>query len=130
MFTSAPMPFDQAPDLGKIGRHVEGAVDRADDVDARLLAFLARLAVRHFLQAVLAPQPGHRAVGALPLIFVDGARQEALDVGAFRRDAAADHLGDRSGHDHRRQIGIERAVRALHRAFGALLAQVPPRRGR
>ena len=49
--------------------------------------------------AVLLPQPEHRAVGRLPLIFVDGARQEAQDAGALGRDAAADHLGDRSG-DH------------------------------
>ena len=97
--------FDQPADLGEIGRHVEGAVDRADDVDPRLLAFLARLALGDLLAAVLRPQPGDGAVGALPLIFVDGARQEALDVGAFGRDAAADHLGDRAGDDDGRQRG-------------------------
>jgi hypothetical protein len=45
----------------------------------------------------------HRAVGALPLILVDGARQEALDIRAFGRHAAADHLGDRAGDHDRRQ---------------------------
>ena len=30
--------LDQAADLGEVGRHVEGAVDRPDDVDARLRA--------------------------------------------------------------------------------------------
>jgi hypothetical protein len=80
----------------------------------------ARLALRDFFGAVLGPQPGHRAVGALPLVLVDGARQEALDVGAFRRHAAADHLGDRAGDDDAGRSGIERRVRALHRAFGAV----------
>ena len=73
--------------------------------------------------AELRPQPGHGAVGALPLVLVDGARQEALDVGAFGRHAAADHLGDRAGDDDRRQVGIERRVGALHRAFGAVAAE-------
>ena len=83
----------------------------------------ARLALRNLLRAVFLPQPDDGAVGALPLILVDGARQEPLDVGSLRRHAAADHLGDRTGHDHRRQIGIEHPMRALHRAFGAGLAE-------
>jgi hypothetical protein len=60
--------------------------------------------------AVLGPQPDHGAVGALPLVLVDGARQEALDVGAFGRHAAADHLGDGAGHDHGGQVRVERRV--------------------
>ena len=34
--------FDQATDFREVRRHVERAVDGTDDVDARLLAFLAR----------------------------------------------------------------------------------------
>jgi hypothetical protein len=75
-------------------------------------------------QAVLLPQPQQRAVGALPLVLVDGARQEALDVGALGRNPAADHLGDRAGHDHRGQLGIEHLVGPAHGALGALLAQL------
>jgi hypothetical protein len=59
----------------------------------------------------------------LPLILIDRARQEALDAGAFRRDAAADHLGDRACHDHGGQIGIERLPCPPHRAFGAVAAE-------
>jgi hypothetical protein len=63
-------------------------------------------------QAVLGPQPVHGAIGALPLVLVDGARQEALDVGAFGRDAAADHLGDGAGDDDARQLRIQHLVGA------------------
>ena len=43
--------------------------------------------------------------------------------GAFRRHAAADHLGDRAGDDDARQIRIERRVGAPHRALGAVPAE-------
>ena len=115
--------LDQPANFGEIGRHVEGAVDRPDDIDPRLDAVGARLALRDFLDAVFFPEPDDGAVGALPLVLVDGARQEALDIGSLRRDAAADHLGDRAGDHDRRQIRIEHAMRALHRAFGAGLAE-------
>ena len=51
--------FDQAADLGKVGRHVERAVDGADDVDARLVARLRRLALGRdaLLGAEFGPQP-------------------------------------------------------------------------
>ena len=49
--------LDQAADFGEVGRHVEGAVDRADDVDARLRAFAARL--RRLRLAFLAPNSVH-----------------------------------------------------------------------
>ncbi len=42
MLISAPMPFDEATDLGEIGGHVEDAVAGADNVDARLFAWRAR----------------------------------------------------------------------------------------
>ena len=119
--------LDQPPDFGEVRRHVEGAVDRPDDVDPRLrsrrpaaLRFGADLSWAEF-----APQPVDRAVGALPLILVDGPRQEALDVGAFRGHAAADHLGDGAGDHDRWQVRIEGRVRAPHRAFGAVAARAP-----
>ena len=121
--------FDQTPDFGQVGRRVEHAVGRADDVDSWLCAFRPLLCLRQaaLLGAVLAPEPLQGTVRALPLIFVDGARQEALDAGAFGRDAAADHLGDGAGDDHGRQVGVERLVRPPHRVLGAGLAPAPPR---
>ena len=116
--------FDQPADLRQIGRHVEGAVDRPDDVDPRLDVGCERLAFRNFLGAVFLPEPHDGPVGALPLILVDGARQEPLDIGTLGRDAAADHLGDRAGDHDRRQIGVEHAMRALHGALGAGLAEL------
>ena len=79
---------------------------------------------RALLRAELAPQPRHRAVGALPLVLVDRPRQESLDIRALRRHAAADHLGDGSGDDDAGEIGVEGRVGALHRAFGAVAAKL------
>ena len=116
--------FDQPADLREVGGHVEGAVDRPDDVDARLLAVLAQARLDlAALRAEFGPQPVDGAVGGLPLVLVDGARDEALQVGTLRRHAAADHLGDRTGHHHGGKVGVLRRGRALHRAFGAGLAQ-------
>ena len=116
--------FDQAADLRQVRRHVEGAILRPDDVDERLFALFPHLGRRHLLRAEFLPQPGQRAVGGLPLILIDGARQEANDAGAFRRHAAADHFGDGAGDDDRRQRRIERAPGALHGALGAGLGQL------
>ena len=116
--------FDQAPDFGEIRRRVEGAVYRPDDIHPRLLTGRARLALGNLLQTEFGPQPVQRPIGALPLVLVDGARQEALDVGAFGRHTAADHFRDRAGDDDRRKIGIERLVRPLHRLLGAFLAEL------
>ena len=57
--------FDQAADLVQVGRHVEGAVDRPDDVDARLCALGARCGLLRLLalRPEFLPQPGERAVG-------------------------------------------------------------------
>ena len=117
--------FDKAADLGKVGGRVERAVDGADDVDARAFALLARLGRWHLLllDAEFRPQPVQRAVGGLPLVLVDGARQEALDAGALRCHAAADHLGDGTGNDDARHGRVQRLVRPAHRALGAMLAQ-------
>ncbi len=115
-------PLDQPPDLREIGGHVEHAVNWADDVNLGFCASSASLLLGDaaLLRAELAPEPRHGAVGALPLVLVYRAGKEPLKAGAFRRHAAADHLGDRTGHDDARQIGIERGVSALHRALGAM----------
>ena len=76
------------------------------------------------LHAVLLPQPVHGAVGALPLIFVDGARQEALQVGTFGRYAAANHFGNGASHHHGGQVGVECGVRTAHGALCAFAAQL------
>ena len=117
--------FNQPADFRQIGGHVEDAVGRPDDIDARLGARRRRLALGRvpLLRAELGPQPAHRAIGALPLVLVDRARQEPLNAGAFRGHPAADHLGDRAGDDDARQVGIERLVRAAHRAFRAVAAE-------
>jgi hypothetical protein len=126
MLTSAPMPSTRRRISCQVGGHVEHAVHRAEDVDARLRALLGLLLLRHAAlgHAELGEEPGHRAVGAFPLVLVDGARQEALDVGALRRHAAADHLGDGARDDDRRQRRVEHVPGALHRALGALAAQL------
>ncbi len=118
-------PLDQAADFGQIGGHVEHAIGRADDVDLRPRALLAGLGLRHdaTLGAIFCPKPVHRAIRALPLILVDGARQESLDVGALRRDAAADHLGDGTGDHDSRQMRIQHRIGLLHRVLGAGLAE-------
>src|SRR5207342_3335960 len=81
--------LDQPTNFGKVGPHIEGAVDRSDDIDSRLDAIGAWLALRDLLYAVLFPEPDNGAICALPLVFVDGARQEPLDIGSLRCDAAA-----------------------------------------
>jgi hypothetical protein len=75
--------------------------------------------------AELGEDPGHRAVGAFPLVLVDGARQEALDgFVPCGVTPAADHLGDGAGDDHGGQRRVERVPGALHRALGAVAAQL------
>ena len=87
----------QAADLSQVARAIKGAVARPDDVHARTLTDFA-LALGYFAQTVLLPQPEHGAVGALPLVFVNRARQEALQIRTFWRDATTNHFGDRTGH--------------------------------
>jgi hypothetical protein len=118
--------FDQAPDLVQIAGRIERAIDRTDDVHPRLGAggTLGLVRTHALLEAVLRPQPEHGAIGALPLVFVDRARQEALDARTLRRHAAADHLGDGAGDHDRRQFRVERLVRPRHGRFGAFAAQL------
>ncbi len=115
--------FDQAPDFGEVAWHVEHAVGWPDDIDLRLFAFLQDRRCVNFLRAKFGPQPRQSAVFRLPLILVDRTRQEAFDISAFGRHAAADHFGNRACDHHCGQIGIERFPRALHCAFGAGFCQ-------
>ena len=59
----------------------------------------------------------------MPLVFVDRAREETLDVRAFRRDAAADHFGDGTGHDDGGKFRIEDGAGAFHRGLCTMLAE-------
>ena len=74
--------FDEPPDLGQVRRRIEHAVCGTDDVDAGLLAFLpfARFRIAAFRLPVLRPQPEHGAISTLPLILIDRAGQEAMNV--------------------------------------------------
>ena len=116
----------QATDLRQIAPRVEVAVHRANQVHARFCAGSAFRRLRHhaLLQPVLGPEPVQCAIGCLPLVLVNGSRQEPHDVRAFRCHATADHLGDAARHDDGGQLGIERGVRATHRAFGAVLPKL------
>ena len=117
----SPDAFDHAADLMQVRRHVEGAIHRPKDVDARLVMRLTRAFGRHAAlgHAEFGKDPGHRAVGALPLIFINRARQKALDIGARRGHPAADHLGNAAGDNHRRQRRVQGLPRPRHRRFGA-----------
>ena len=116
-----PDALDQTADLVQVRRHVEHAVHRPQDVDARLVLRQTLGLGRHpaLGHPELGKDPGHRPVGTLPLIFINGARQEPLDVGARRRHPAADHLGNAAGDHHRRQCGVQRLPRPRHRRLGA-----------
>ena len=121
-----PDPLDQTADLVQVRRHVEGAVHGPKDVDAGLLALGTRLLGRHpaLGHPELGEDPGHRPVGGLPLVLVDGARQEALDVRPHRGHATPDHFGNRPRDDHRRQRRVERLPRPPHRPFGPVASQL------
>ena len=101
--------FDEAADLGDVGRHIEGAIDRANDIDPRLGALFAfaRLGRFAFAGGKFRPQPLQRTIGTLPLILINGARQETLNIGAFGRDPATNHLSDGAGDHNGRQVWIE-----------------------
>ena len=68
--------FNQTTNFSQIRRHVEGAIGRADDIDLGLCALFARPELWNDTPfgAVFCPQPIHCAVGALPLVFINGAR--------------------------------------------------------
>ena len=69
------------------------------------------------------PEPYQRTVRTLPLIFVNGARQETLDIGVLGRDAAADHLGDGTGDHHAGFLGVKHLVCAPQGTLGAALSE-------
>ena len=118
--------LDQAADLVQVRRHVEHAIHRPQNVHAGPRTGGARCFGRHppLGHAEFGEDPGHRPVGRLPLILINGARQKALDVGAHRGHAATDHLGNRSGHDDRWQRRIKRFPGAAHRPLCAVAPQL------
>jgi hypothetical protein len=114
----------QAPDFREVGRHVEGAVDRANKIDARLAAGRARLWLGGAFRAEFGPQPVDGAVGRLPLVLVDSARNETQQVAALGRDTAADHFGNAARDHDGRHVRVLRRVGAAHRAFGAFAGKL------
>ena len=87
--------FDQPADFREVGWHIEGAIDGADDIHARLFAFLARAWLRlAATRPEFSPKPHDGAISGLPLILINRAADEALQITALRCDATANHLGD------------------------------------
>ena len=95
----------QAANFGQVAGAVERTVARTNDVDAGFFTLFANT-FGHFFHAVLGPQPVHGAVGTLPLVFIDGARQKAHQVGALGGHATTNHFGDRASDDHSWQVGV------------------------
>ena len=118
--------FDEAAYLVEIAWHIERAVHGAEDVHTRLCTFFALFLGRHpaFCHAKFGEEPGHRTVGGFPLVFVDCARQKALDIRALRSHATTDHFGDRTGDDHSGKGWVQRVPGALHGTFGAVAAKL------
>ena len=112
----------QSPDFGQVTGRVEGAITGPDDVDAGLFSWRSGFDIasrRHLAQPILGPQPRHGSVGALPLVFINRAWQEALQGGAFRRHASTNHFGDAAGHHHSRKLRVQHGVGSLHGTLGA-----------
>ena len=116
--------FDQAAHLGQVAGHVEHAVARTDDVDARLVArpcarvagtffgpysvhsqAIARLAHCHWSSSMVRGRKRTRLVpsGVTPPPII----------------SAIDPVTTTAG-----QIGVQHRVGALHRAFGAFTAEL------
>ena len=47
-----------------------------------------------------------------------------MDIGAFRRDAAANHFSDGASYDDARLVGIKRTMGTLHGTLSAMLAEL------
>ena len=88
--------FDQTANFGQIAGHVKCAIHWPQNIDAWFCALVALCLGGHaaFGHAKFGKQPRHGAISGLPLIFVDGAGQEPLDIGALGRYAAANHFGN------------------------------------
>ena len=116
-----PNPLNQPPNFMQVGRHVEGAIHRPKDIDARRIAVFALFLGRHpaFGHAEFGENPSHGAVCGFPLILVNCAGQEPLDIGALRRDAATDHFGNRACNDNGRQGRVQHLPGAFHRLLSA-----------
>ena len=114
-------PLDQPANFMQVGWHIERAIHRPKDVDAGGLAFVPLFLGRHpaFGHAKFGENPGHRPVGTFPLILINRAGQEPLDIGALRGDTPANHLGNRTRDDNSRQGRIQHLPGAFHRLFSA-----------
>ena len=116
--------FHQTTDFRQVGRHIEGAIDGTNDVHARLFAFLARARLRlTATRTEFSPKPHDGAVSGLPLILINGAADEALQIAALRCDATANHFGDGTRHHHGGQFSILRGSGALQSAFRTVLGE-------
>jgi hypothetical protein len=118
--------LDQTTDLGDVRPAIEATVAGPDQVHARPVGapgWPRPPGAAASLGPKLVPEPGHRPIGGLPLVLVDGARQEAPDLPIIRHHAPANHLGDGARDHHRRQGLIQAGVGALQGLFGAGLAE-------
>ena len=116
--------LDQAADLGKVRRHVEDAVAGADDVHARLFAggalrFGAGLFLGHIRSTASSWRDWRIATGPRRWCAA-GSAGSPVPSGVTPPPIIS---AMRAGDDHARQIGIERRMRALHRALGAVAAE-------
>ena len=111
--------------FSQIGGCVEVAIGRTNDVyalDAVICLF--GFALLCFSLTKLIPEPHQCPIRALPLIFVNGARQESLYVGVLGCDATANHFGDGAGDHHAGFFGVKHLVRAPQGALGAALSEL------
>ena len=87
--------FNQPANFSQVGWHIESAIDGANDIHARLFAFLARTRLwPAAARTKFTPEPHDGTISGLPLILINRAADEALQVAPLRRHTTADHFGD------------------------------------
>ena len=109
-------PFDQAFNLGQIAGHVECAIHRTQDVHARFRTLFSLFLGWHtaFGHAKFRENPRHGPICRLPLIFINCTRKEPLNCCSLWRNATANHLGNRTSYNDRRQSRIQGFPCTLH----------------
>ena len=117
--------LNKAANFGKIRWHIERAIHRTQNIHTRGSSLFTLFLFGHpaFGHAEFRKDPRHCAVRCFPLIFINCARQKALNVCAHRRDTAADHLGDRARDNNGWQCRIKSTPRTLHCTFGTVTAK-------
>ena len=105
----------------EVGGGVEVAISGTDDIHQRCTVLALSFFI--FLGAVLLPQPNQSPICALPLIFINGPRQEAFDVGVLRGYASTNHLGDGACNHHTGLLWIEGLMGSTQGAFRSSLPQ-------